>query len=179
MQQLARFWLTQRVARSLYGSRDSCHFVVHCSTSSLNSQSVIIVLCSNSIISTCCGFVVDLSYYKLYNESTDRSSEVWALAYKLAGPYVTRHNLLRGGGLLSRRSCPCVTLCDPIQPNPSADWPNPTQPSTTNNGAYSLVVTYFIHRTYQFLVRVRSAVKSNLTACFNQILSNRALSALT
>ena len=23
-------------------------------------------------------------------------------------------------------------LCDPIQPNPSPDWPNPTQPNTTN-----------------------------------------------
>jgi len=23
-------------------------------------------------------------------------------------------------------------LCDPIQPTPSADWPNPTQPNTTN-----------------------------------------------
>jgi len=47
-------------------------------------------------------------------------------------------------------------LCDPTQPNPSADdstqpnplqvekfGPNPTQPNTTNNGAYSLVVTYF------------------------------------
>jgi len=42
----------------------------------------------------------------------------------------------------------CVT-----QLNPSADWLNPThykwknldptQPNTTNNGAYSLVVTYF------------------------------------
>jgi len=44
-------------------------------------------------------------------------------------------------------------LCDPIQPNPSTDWPNPThckwknldptQPNTTNSGAYSSVVTYF------------------------------------
>jgi len=49
-------------------------------------------------------------------------------------------------------------LCDPIQPNTSADWPNPThykwknldqtrpnpiQPNTTNNRAYSLVLTYF------------------------------------
>ena len=34
-------------------------------------------------------------------------------------------------------------LCDSIQFNPSADWPNPTQPNTTNNEAYSLVVTYF------------------------------------
>ena len=44
-------------------------------------------------------------------------------------------------------------LCDPIQPNVSADWPNPTQPTksgknwtqpdTANSGAYSLVVTYF------------------------------------
>ena len=48
-------------------------------------------------------------------------------------------------------------LCDPIQPNPSADWSNPTQPTTsgeiwtqpntTNNGAYSLVATYFIPYT--------------------------------
>jgi len=41
-------------------------------------------------------------------------------------------------------------LCDPIQPNLSADWPNPTQPNTTNN----------------------------LTAWCNQVLSNRALNAL-
>jgi len=49
-------------------------------------------------------------------------------------------------------------LYDPIQPNPSADLPNPTQPNplqvekfgpnptqpnATNNGAYSLVVTRF------------------------------------
>jgi len=27
-------------------------------------------------------------------------------------------------------------LCDPIQPNPSADWPNPTQPNTTNKFNY-------------------------------------------
>ena len=75
----------------------------------------------------------------------------------------------------------CITvvhgsiLCDPIQPNPSADWlnptqaekfgPNPTQPNTTNND--------------RFPVPVGSVVKSNLTAWFNQILSNRALNALT
>ena len=73
-------------------------------------------------------------------------------------------------------------LCDPIQPNPSTDWPNPTQPSplqvkkiganptqpnTTNNKACSLVVTYFIHRADRFAVPVRSAVKSNLTAWCN------------
>jgi len=37
-------------------------------------------------------------------------------------------------------------LCDPIQPNPlqvKKIEPNPTQPNTTNNGAYSLVVTNF------------------------------------
>ena len=31
------------------------------------------------------------------------------------------------------------SLCDPIQPNPSADLTNPTQPNTTNNEAYSLI----------------------------------------
>jgi len=29
------------------------------------------------------------------------------------------------------------------RPDPSAEWPNPTQPNTTNKGAYSLVVAYF------------------------------------
>ena len=56
-------------------------------------------------------------------------------------------------------------LCDPIQPYPSADWPtqpnplqvekfgsNPTQPIITNNGAYSLVVTYFMRITYLVLL---------------------------
>ena len=92
-------------------------------------------------------------------------------------------------------------LCDPIQPNPSADWPNPahykwkiwTQPNTPNNGAYSFVVAYFytrnLSRTFchyhfitpsdRFLVPVRSAVKSNLTAWCNQMLSYRALNVLT
>jgi len=65
----------------------------------------------------------------------------------------------------SRRKCGFITnspavhwsiLCDPIQPNPSADWPNATQPTVSwkiwtqpdpnqynYNGAYTLVVTYF------------------------------------
>jgi len=43
--------------------------------------------------------------------------------------------------------------------------PNPTQPNITNND--------------WFPVAVRSAVQSNLTAWCNQILSNRALNALT
>ena len=40
--------------------------------------------------------------------------------------------------------------CDPIQPNPSADRPNPTRPNTADNEAYSLVVTIFIHRTISY-----------------------------
>jgi len=35
---------------------------------------------------------------------------------------------------------------DPTKPNPlqvEKFWPNPTEPNTTNNGAYSLAVTYF------------------------------------
>jgi len=43
-------------------------------------------------------------------------------------------------------------MCDPIQPNPSADRPNPTQPNTTNDGAHSLVVALLIHRTYLVLL---------------------------
>ena len=37
-------------------------------------------------------------------------------------------------------------FCDPTQPNPlqvEKFGPNPNQPNTTNNGAYSVVVTYF------------------------------------
>ena len=44
------------------------------------------------------------------------------------------------------RSNPTHQLTDPIQPKPlqvEKFGPNPTQPNTTNNGAYSLVVTYF------------------------------------
>jgi len=37
-------------------------------------------------------------------------------------------------------------LCDPIQPNPLAYWPNPTQ----CNGSYAFVVTYFIRRTSSY-----------------------------
>ena len=65
----------------------------------------------------------------------------------------------------------CVT-----QPNPSADWPNPTQPNPI------LTVTgwhyHFITPSDQFPVPVRSAIKSNLTARCSHILSNRALNAL-
>jgi len=31
------------------------------------------------------------------------------------------------------QSCPWVHFCDPVQPNPSADWRNPTQPKVTVN----------------------------------------------
>ena len=69
---------------------------------------------------------------------------------------------------------------------------NPTETNTTNHGAYSSVVTYFYtrnsYRTFshyhfiipsdRFPVPVRSAVKSNLTAWCNQILSNHAYSQL-
>ena len=77
------------------------------------------------------------------------------------------------------RSNPTHQLTDPTQPTTSGKiWtPHPTQTNTTNNGAYSLVVT-FIHRTYRFPVPVRSAIKSNLTAWCNQIVSNRALNGL-
>jgi len=80
------------------------------------------------------------------------------------------------------QSNPTHQLTDPTQPNPlqlEKFGPHPTQPNTTNDRAYSLIVTYFIHRTYRFPVPVRSAVKSNLTAWWNQILSSRALKALT
>jgi len=34
----------------------------------------------------------------------------------------------------------CVIRSNPAHHAP--DWPNPTEPNTTNNGTYSLVVTY-------------------------------------
>jgi len=52
------------------------------------------------------------------------------------------------------RSNPTHQLTDPTQPNPlqvENFGPNPTQPNTTNNGVYSLVVTYFIHGIYLLL----------------------------
>jgi len=97
----------------------------------------------------------------------------------------------------------CVTrsnrtrqLTDPTLPYPlqvEKIEPNYTQLNTSNNGAYSLAVTSFytknLSRTFshyhlitpsgRFPVPVRSAVKSNLTAWCYQILSNRALNALT
>jgi len=41
----------------------------------------------------------------------------------------------------------CVT-----RSNPTHQLADPTQPDTTNNGAYSLVETYFIYRTYLVLL---------------------------
>ena len=51
-------------------------------------------------------------------------------------------------------------LCDPIQPNPTHyKWkkfgPNPTRLNTTNNGAYSLVVTYFYAQNFIYLLSTR------------------------
>jgi len=46
------------------------------------------------------------------------------------------------------QSNPTHQLTDPTQPNPiqvGKYGPNPTQPNTTNNKAYSLVVTYFLY----------------------------------
>jgi len=63
--------------------------------------------------------------------------------------------------------------------NPTRQLTDPTQHTTTNNGAYSLVVTYFIHKTSRLPVPVTSAVKLNLTAWRNQIFYNRTLNALT
>jgi len=112
------------------------------------------------------------------------------------------------GPFCVNRSNPTHQLTDPPQPNPlqvEKFGPDPTQSNTTNNGAYSLVVTYFYTQTYlvlfvnqastyscSLLIIIHiitaslfhsktssSAVKSNLTAGYNQILSNRALNALT
>jgi len=85
----------------------------------------------------------------------------------------------------------CVTrsnqthqLTDPTQPNPlqvEKFGPNPTLPTATNNGAYSLVVMYFLLllNSDRFPVPIRSVVKLNLTAWCNKILSDLALNALT
>jgi len=57
------------------------------------------------------------------------------------------------GSFCVTRSNPTHQMTDPTQPN-SYKWKNldPTQPNTTNNGAYSLVVTYFIHITFLVLL---------------------------
>jgi len=78
-------------------------------------------------------------------------------------------------------------LCDPIQPNPlqlEKIGPNPTQPNTTNNRAYSLLVTYFytpnlsVFGTCQIGLKIKfnCLVKLNLIQpcfkCINVVLSN-------
>jgi len=75
----------------------------------------------------------------------------------------------------------CISWLTPHNPT-HYKWkkigPNPTRPNTTNNGANSLVVTYFYTQnlsSYRFPKPVRSAAESNLTAWCNRILSNRAL----
>jgi len=78
------------------------------------------------------------------------------------------------GPFCETRSNPTYQLTGPTQPNLlqlEKFGPDPTQPNTTNNGAYSLTVKYFIHfntLSDRFLVPVRSAVISNLTASYNQ-----------
>ena len=50
------------------------------------------------------------------------------------------------GSFSVTRSNPTHQLTDPTQTNPlkvEKFGPNPTQPNTTDNGAYSLVVTHF------------------------------------
>jgi len=73
----------------------------------------------------------------------DSQSTYFGVLWGLAAPFcVTRSN-------------PTHQLTDPTQPNPpqlEKFGPNPSQPDTINNGAYSLVVAYFIHRTYLELV---------------------------
>jgi len=54
--------------------------------------------------------------------------------------------VLSMGPVCVTQSNPTLQLTDPTQPNPlqlEKIGPNPTQPNTTNNGAYTLVVTYF------------------------------------
>ena len=66
------------------------------------------------------------------------------------------------------QSNPTHQLTDPTKPDPlqaEKFGPDPTRPSTTNSD--------------RFPVPVGSAVKSNLTARCNKILSNRALSEVT
>ena len=83
------------------------------------------------------------------------------------GPfYVTQSNLTH-------------QLTDPIQPSPlqvEKTGLNPTQPSTTNNGAYSLVVTYFYT---QNLSRTFSQSSINLFVFFKtRVLKNSVIMSL-
>jgi len=59
-------------------------------------------------------------------------------------------------------------LCDPIQPNPSADWPNRTQPNPLQVKKFGPKPT-----------RPNTTNKFNCLMQPNQILPNRALNALT
>ena len=103
------------------------------------------------------------------------------------------------------RSNPTHQLTDPTQPNLLQVAKICTQPNTTNNGAYSLVVTYFYTQNLSCTFRQpninlfvfftdlytyynsavmslktsSSVVTSNLPAGCSQISSNRALNALT
>jgi len=88
-------------------------------------------------------------------------------------PSAPRVHTQNGISVGSAQSCPVVHFWDPIQPNPSADWPNPlqmekfgpnpTRPNATNNGACTLVVTYF-HT--QNLSRTFSQPSNNLFVFF-------------
>ena len=57
--------------------------------------------------------------------------------------------------------------------------PNTTQPNTTNNGAYNLVVTNFYTQNLSVSGTCLIGRKIKLTAWCKQILSNRASNALT
>ena len=98
------------------------------------------------------------------------------------------------GGQLTPFAAICGRSCD--WPNPTHyKWKNldPTRPNTTNNGAYSLIVTYFytqnLSRTFSLnqastyscalLISRRIFLLERSSAWCNQILSNRALNALT
>jgi len=82
-------------------------------------------------------------------------------------------------------SNPTHQLTDPTQSNrlPVEKFgPNPTQPNTTKHKLQLTVIGqhyHFITPSDRFPVPDRSAVKSNLTAWGNKILSNPAINAIT
>jgi len=115
----------------------SCRFAFYCTHS----------ICYNCVLSIV--FYKDLSISLLKHESWFMN-DVWtwkcqACEYK---PCCR----------LSNCDCRVVRgsiLCDPTQPNPlqvEKFGRNPTQPNTTNNGAYSLVVTYFYTKNLLLLL---------------------------